>query len=119
MVLGSEFDIGKRWELGVETYYKRFGQLININRNKLFSSDPDYMIETSEAFGIDFLLQYDYKRWFVWTVYSLAYVDRFDGEQTYFPHFDRRHNMNFLLGYTFGKDLQWEANSRWNLGSGL
>src|SRR5262249_42274336 len=42
---------------------------------------------------------------------------RFDGEQTYSPFFDRRHNLNAVTSYTWGKDKHWEANLRWNFGS--
>jgi len=51
--------------------------------------------------------------------YSLGYVNRFDGEQTYPTVFDRRHNLNFLGTYTFGLDKDWEFGVRWNLGSGF
>jgi hypothetical protein len=33
--------------------------------------------------------------------------------------FDRRHNVNLIAAYSFGKDKAWEATARWNLGSGL
>jgi outer membrane receptor for Fe3+-dicitrate len=51
--------------------------------------------------------------------YTLGWITRNDGEQTYSPHFDRRHNLNFVGSYTFGKNLNWEVNARWNLGSGF
>ena len=38
---------------------------------------------------------------------------------TYFPVFDRRHNLNIISTYSFGEDDAWEASLRWNLGSGL
>ncbi len=118
-IVGTEIDLWKHWELNVETYLKRYTQLININRNKLFKTDPNYMIEKGDAYGFDILLKYDFQRWFVWSVYSLGFITRDDGIQTYSPHYDRRHNLNLLGGYTFGKDLQWEVNARWNLGSGF
>jgi len=46
-------------------------------------------------------------------------VERWDGLRSYMPHFDRRHNMNFVASYTFGKDLDWDVDIRWNLGSGF
>ena len=116
---GVEIDLGKHFDLNMETYYKNFGQLININRNKLFPSDPNYIIERGRAYGFDALLKYDYKRFFAWAVYSLSFVDRNDGVQVYPPHFDRRHNMNFLSSYKLGKDMTWEISARWNLGSGF
>ena len=116
---GVEMDLGKHFDLNMETYYKNFGQLININRNKLFPSDPNYIVERGRAYGFDALLKYDYKRLFAWVVYSLSFVDRNDGVQVYPPHFDRRHNVNFLSSYKLGKDMSWEISARWNLGSGF
>ena len=52
-------------------------------------------------------------------MYALGYVTRFDGVIDYKPHFDRRHNINLVGTYTFGKDLNWETGARWNLGSGF
>mgnify|MGYP001278028525 FL=1 len=52
-------------------------------------------------------------------MYSLAYVNRFDGLINYVPHYDRRHNVNLVSSYRFGKELNWEFNARWNLGSGF
>lgn len=118
-ILGLESNLSKQLTLNTEVYYKNFGQLININRNKLFPSDPNYIVETGRAYGFDVLLKYDYRRLFFWTVYSLSYVDRDDGQQVYPPHFDRRHNANMLASYKLGKDMSWEASIRWNLGSGF
>lgn len=39
--------------------------------------------------------------------------------KTYFPSFDRRHNVNIVTSYTFGKDKRYTANLRWNLASGF
>ncbi len=118
-IAGFELDLKNKVSFNVEGYYKRFGQLINFNRTKLQLSDPDFVIENGNAYGFDFLAKYDKKRWFIWGVYSLAFTDRFDGEQTYNPHYDRRHNFNFVSSYTFGKDLDWETSFRWNYGSGF
>ena len=37
----------------------------------------------------------------------------------YSTHFDRRHNVNIVNSYDFGKELAWTANVRWNFGSGF
>jgi hypothetical protein len=44
---------------------------------------------------------------------------RWDGFIEYFPVFDRRHNINLVGSYLFGKKKDYEVNVRWNLGSGL
>jgi hypothetical protein len=65
------------------------------------------------------IVKYDYRQVYLSFAYSLAYVDREDEVRTYSPHFDRRHNINMVAAYTFGKDERWEINGRWNFGSGF
>ncbi len=118
-IFGVELDPIKHLEVNAEPYYIRFTQLINLNRNKVFASDPNYMTETGNAYGLDMLVKYEYKRYFLWIAYSLGYVERNDGDVTYNPHFDRRHNLNVVASYTLGKNLNYELSARWNLGSGF
>src|SRR5258706_708694 len=129
-VAGIEMGLPHHSSLNVEAYIKDFTQLANLNRDKLYNDTPensskpdelkkDFIIETGTAKGIDFLLKYDYRKFFFWAVYSLGYVNRFDGIRTYTPHFDRRHNVNLVASYVFGKKLNWQANARWNFGSGF
>lgn len=118
-VAGWELDMGNRLEMTLEGYYKRFTQLISVNRNKLSGADPDFSAETGDAYGLDLTLRYDGPRVYGWATYSLGYVNRDDGAQ-YFPAiFDRRHNVNLLMTYQFGSDRSWELSGRWNLGSGF
>ena len=118
-IAGMEADLTKNLSLNVEPYLKEFTQLININRNKLSGSDPDFITETGRAYGIDFSLRYENKNLYLWGTYSLGYVRRDDGFQEYPTIFDRRHNVNLLGTYSFGKNNSWEASLRWNLGSGF
>lgn len=130
-ILGAEFDLSKNLSLNVEGYFKHFTQLSNLNRDKLYDDNelnadiPDYqkkdfIIERGEAYGIDFLLKYEFKRVYIWTAYSLSRIVRSDEIRTdYSPFFDRRHNINFVTAYTFGKSLDWEVDVRWNIGSGF
>lgn len=118
-VAGVEYDIGRNITFNLEGYLKSFNQMININRNKLSPSDPNYVVETGDAYGIDFNMDFKKGNWDVWLTYSLAYVNRFDGEQTYPTNFDRRHNSNVLITYKFGSENSWEVSGRWNLGTGF
>jgi hypothetical protein len=118
-IAGFEADITNNLSLNVEGYYKWFTQLISLNRDKLFATESDYMLETGKAYGIDFMIKYQNKNWMLYSAYSLAWVTRFDGEQTYYPFYDRRHNANFVAAYTFGKSLTWQASVRYNIGSGF
>jgi hypothetical protein len=129
-IFGVEFDITKDLTLNVEGFYKNFTQLTNINRNKIYDDTKenaqrpdnvkkDFIIEDGKAYGIDFVVKYDFKRLYLWGVYSLMKVDRWDGQILYAPVFDRRHNVNLVGAYTFGKKLDWEFSTRWNYGSGF
>ncbi|MBT8196834.1 MAG: TonB-dependent receptor [Bacteroidia bacterium] len=129
-IIGAEFDLPFNFSLNVEGYIKRFTQLTNLNREKIFDDtaqnfdEPDnlkkdFIIEDGDATGVDFLLKYQQNRLYLWGVYSLGLVERDDGFRTYNPHFDRRHNINMVGSYSFGKGYLWSTSVRWNFGSGF
>lgn len=129
-ILGGEFDLTKHLMLNVEGYFKYFPQLSNINVNKLYEDvsefskeddvyKKDFLIESGKSYGVDVLLKYTMNRLFLWGVYSYGKSTRWDGFVTYAPVFDRRHNVNLVASYAFGKKKDLELNVRWNFGSGL
>ena len=129
-IVGFEVDLNKYWSANIEGYYKWFNQLSNINQNKIYEdvaefSDiddvfkKDFIIESGKSYGVDLLLKYSRERWFIWGVYSLGNSNRWDGLVSYSPVFDRRHNINIVSTYLFGKKKSVEFSLRWNLGSGL
>lgn len=129
-IAGFELDITDNIAVNVEAYYKWFNQVTNLNRNKIFEDNADnadrpdvlkkdFIIETGTAKGVDFVIKYRKSNLYLWAVYSLGKVERWDGVVNYAPIFDRRHNVNLLGAYKFGEDESWEINARWNFGSGL
>jgi len=135
-IVGFEYDITPNLNVNVEGYLKRFTQLTNLNRNKLFEDvspynqvgnekyvdevyRTDYIVETGDAYGVDVVFKYERKQLSLWAVYSLGKVTRWDGIQEYAPIFDRRHNVNLVGSYAFGEDRDWSFDARWNLGSGF
>lgn len=129
-ILGAEYDLGKHTSVNLEGYYKYFSQLSNINQLKLYEDvaqfskiddvyKKDFIIEDGSSYGVDLLIKYTKKRIFLWGVYSYGYSTRWDGFNEYFPVFDRRHNVNLVGTYMFGKEKDIELSIRWNLGSGL
>ena len=119
LITGIEYDVSNKVDFQLEGYIKDFTQLTNINRNMTSNTDDEYVIENGIAKGIDALIKYKGKKLYIWAVYSIGIVTRTDGVTTYSPHFDRRHNVNFVTSYRFGKDASWKADIRWNLGSGF
>ena len=119
IVLGVEYDPIPNVLINVEGYFKNFSQLISVNRYKMFDSDPEFIWEKGKAYGGDVTVKYENKNFYVWLVYSLGWVKRNDDVIQYAPHFDRRHNVNLVASYSFGKRKSWELNLRWNFGSGF
>jgi CarboxypepD_reg-like domain/TonB-dependent Receptor Plug Domain len=118
-VAGFEVDVTKSIDINIEGYYKKFTQLIALNRNKQLATDANFTTEEGDAYGLDFTLKAEAKRAYLWLAYSLGFVNRFDGVQQYPPVFDRRHNLNVVTTYQMGKKREWEFGARWNLGSGF
>ncbi len=120
LISGLEYDLSNIIDVQIEGYIKDFTQLTNINRNMTTNNAIDqFIIESGISKGVDILVKYKGKKLYVWTVYSLAKITRNDGQNTYSPHFDRKHNINFVASYKFGKNESWKADIRWNLGSGF
>jgi len=129
-ILGAEWDILRGLTFNVEGYLKQFTQLVNVNRNKIFEDNNEnadradiykktYIVENGDAYGIDFSMKYDYKRIYLWGVYSLGNITRWDGIREYNPVFNRVYNVNLVGSVTLGKNLDWEINLRYNYGSGF
>jgi hypothetical protein len=136
LVAGFEIDILKNIEIQIEGYQKYFTQMASVNRDKLFDDTPenadkpeanrkDFIMEQGEVTGLDFTAKYEKKRFYFWAVYSLTYNKRFTGNTAsgdvyeYAPVFDRRHNVNLVGTYTFGKKRNLDLSVRWNYGSGF
>ncbi len=116
---GVEIDLIKNLTINIEGYWKRFDQLIVVNRTKLNVSDANYATEEGVAYGGDISAKYQLPNLYFWGTYALGYVNRNDGEQVFPTIFDRRHNVNILANYQFGADRSWEFGVRWNYGSGF
>ena len=137
IILGAEYDLTDLITFNAEVYLKYFDQLLNANRNNIYSdTDPayttpgspffkpeylrkDYIMERGMASGLDISATFDLDRLYLWATYSLGFVQRTDEIQTYTPHYDRRHTVNLLGTYRFGKSNDWEVSGRWSFGSGF
>ncbi|WP_273445070.1 TonB-dependent receptor [Neolewinella agarilytica] len=116
-IVGIEVDANEKLTFNLEGYYKGFNQLIELNRNKLRATDPNFVTLDGVAYGGDISGEYRSGRVFLAANYSLGFVTRDDGEQEYPTSFDRRHNVNAYGTYVFGGDNAWEFGFRFNFGS--
>ncbi len=119
LVGGFEYDLTSNMNINVETYYKKFNSLYNLNRNRRSATESAYTKETGNSYGIDFLLKSNWVNWSLWLGYSLGYVNRNDGIQSFPALFDRRHNLNLVLDYQWGRAKCWQTGMRYNMGSGF
>lgn len=136
VVGGMEIDLFKHLEIQIEGYQKNFTQMAAVNQNKIYddtqanADKPDaqkktFVMETGQATGLDFTAKYEKKRFYFWAVYSLTFNKRYTGNTVsgdvfeYAPIYDRRHNVNLVGTYTFGKKRNLDFSIRWNFGSGF
>lgn len=130
LIGGLESNLTRHLKLNAEAYLFDFNQLTNINREKIYDDNllnenkpdllkKDFVMERGTSQGVDVLLKYEFKRVYIWAVYSLMKVTRMDEQIEYRPVWDRRHNVNLLASYQFGEGFNWEASVRWNFGSGF
>ena len=117
-IAGVEFDATDRITFNLEGYYKGFTQLIELNRNKLVATDPDFIALTGDAYGGDLSVEYRNNNGLLLAGnYSLGWVTRDDGEEEFPTSFDRRHNVNAYGSYVFGAENQYQFGFRFNFGS--
>ena len=120
-IFGVEADLAKNLSLNIEPYYKYFWHLFDLNYTGGANavSPSDYIIQRGVSYGLDVVMKYQYKGLFLYGTYSLAYNTVNNFQQIYNPYYDRRHNVNLVVAYTFGKKHDWEVSGRWNFGSGF
>lgn len=120
LVLGIEWDLMQYTTINIEGFLKNYSQLTAMNRYKQNTNDKDFIWEKGVAYGGDITTKFEYKNLYFWAVYTLSWAKRTDEIVSYFPHFDRRHNVNLLTSYQWGKKRKsWQADMRWNFGTGF
>lgn len=127
---GFEYDPSSFVHVNIEGYLKNFLQTTTLNYDKIYDDVPDnyqipdtlkkdFLVQSGKAYGADITIRYDRKELSLYAVYSLGYVEYWSGTYQFPPPFDRRHNLNLVASYSFGKDLSWKADIRFNYGSGF
>lgn len=141
-LFGVEIELFEHLQTNIEGWYKDFTQLTNINRFKVFPTDPDFITETGKAYGVDVNLTYENKDIYLYLQYGLAKITRDNFSQEYPASFDRRHTINGIAAYKRGNlnkkwielqktkpselrekskfnESKWEVGLRYSFGSGF
>ena len=121
LVGGIEIDV-QRVEFNLEPWVKYFGQVDELNRNKLQPTDPDFVAATGLADGVDLSAKYNYDRIYLWGAMgyqnvNYTSIDAQGNIQTYPTPFDTRFNANAVAAYTLGKKKNWDVSARFNIHS--
>ncbi|MBX3102733.1 MAG: carboxypeptidase-like regulatory domain-containing protein [Bacteroidetes bacterium] len=128
-MLGLQVDLLTNTELKLEGWYKDFSQLTNVNRQRIFPEDPEFITETGRAYGADVILSYRKRGLYLYGTYGWAFNERDDRTITYHPVWDRRHTVNLVAALNRGEirhrekgtklENKWDVSARWTLGSGF
>ena len=118
-VAGVERWLGDARFIRVESYYKRYDRLAEPNP----VDDPavrgdEFLRVDGSSYGFDlYARQLESKRLSGWIAYSYGLSRRNNGEESYYPAHDRRHNLNVVATYHLtGKTL---LGARFGYGSAL
>lgn len=123
--IGAETGLlGGGYMLSVEAYWRRFRALHSLKDNADLSSpaglDGQIVDGHGEAYGAEVLL---YKRegsFTGWIGYTLSWTTRkfpdLNFGRTFFPRWDRRHEISTAITYTLGDS--WEFGATWSFASG-
>jgi hypothetical protein len=124
-IVGFEQWIDKDTKFTIEPYYKYYDNLLIPRSYDMFYSEPSESLQLSHGYsmGIDLFFKKSYKNIFGWISYSLGFTRRWDGNRYYAPRYDRRHNLNIILGYQLPHVIpvlrNAKFNVRWYVASGL
>jgi len=115
--IGADIQILHNLNLLVEGYYKILHHLPIINDEKIVESDPDLIAGKGESYGWEFKIGYGIDPVRLSTTYTLSWAYKEIDDYIYYPNYDSRHALNFLLEFNLGNG--WIASSIWNYNSGL
>jgi hypothetical protein len=116
-VAGTELNLSPFSTVEIEGYYKVVHNLPIINRDKIFSYEPDLLPGRGESYGWEFSYKYTTPALSILTSYTLSWAYRSLGDYLYYPRYDSRHSVNLSIAYDFGSG--WQASAVWSFNTGL
>jgi len=125
LIGGIERWFGEDANFTFETYYKKYYNLLIPKEEDIFFSTPTESLKvgTGYATGIDLFFKKRFKDISGWISYSFAWTRRNVDDESYYPRYDRRHNINITLGSIIPNLVPILKGGRidlhWYLGSGL
>jgi hypothetical protein len=116
-VAGLSGNISDQSSLSLEGYFKHYGSIVVYNRDKLASSDPDYIQGTGKSYGVELMVRSKVAWLDLYGAYSLSWATLNNAGFEYFPRYDRRHHLNLMV---VGRPWRGITTAiRWEYGSGF
>jgi len=109
--LGLTTRLNEKLTINLEGYYKDTKNLMIINQEKVFNTDPDFVSGTGEAYGWEATVTYNDKLIAFTSAYTNAWTYRENNGWRYYPKYDSRHSLNLGLSINVGKG--WKFSSMW------
>jgi hypothetical protein len=116
-VFGLEGNVLRSLSTNFQSYYKHYGSLVMYNRDKVDALDPDYVGGTGKAYGVEALIRYASDLVDIYAAYTMGWTTVTSNGFTYYPRYDRRHNLNLLTVLHPAQGI--DVTLRWEVGSGF
>jgi hypothetical protein len=117
-IVGAEQWLKHDVVLSLEGYYKDYSNLLETRYGDYFTPPESLLVADGYSYGADLMLRKTEGWVNGWISYSYMWTRRSIGDESYFPHYDRRHNVNVVLSFPH---LFWgmDVSAKWTLGTGL
>ena len=100
----------------IEGYYKDLKNLPEINKNKITAADPDLIATKGESYGLEVFLKYQDPVIYSSLAYTLSWSYKYENDKKYFPRYDSRHSLNYLVNISLGAG--WQFGAIFNINTG-
>lgn len=124
-IAGIEQWLGDDEKFTIEGYYKKYNNLLIPCESDIFFSFPSESLKVGNGYslGLEVFLKKSFRNFYGWVGYTLGFTRRRLQGKSYFPRYDRRHNLNIVTGsslpdriFLIGKAT---LNFRWYFATGL
>lgn len=115
--VGSEFFLTSDLTLSIEGYYKVYKNLPELNDQKIYSWDKDFVSGSGKSYGWELYAKYLLFPVSFTLSYSLSWAYKTVDDWKFYPGYDTRHSLNIIFDIELGAG--WKASATWLFNSGL
>lgn len=115
--IGLTADFANYFNLDIQGYYKVLQNIATLNYDKYNSDQKDLLSASGESYGWEFMLKYVHNPISFTGSYSLGWAYKNLDGWLYYPRYDVRNSLSFLLELDLGNG--WDASATWIFNSGL